>query len=547
MKKFFAIFAVAAMLFACEEPVPETTLSLDNAADATMNLSTEAAQKVVAFSTNAAWTAAADAEWITVTPAAGEAGTAIQLTIAVAANETYDNRAGKVTITAGEKVAEVVVNQVQVDEVNVGDLEILYVGYEGGEVELPVNHNIDYTVTSDADWAVVGGTRALTTTKTVINVAMNTTGAERTATLLVEAEGFEYEVYLTQSGKAFSTTMVDVFGAQLGAASFTSGDVTGNAMVSIAVFGDKLAVCPGNGEATKLLDKTTGEVVGTLNTGDFVPYYIESDDAGNLVMCNRNLYSTSTGWWTADFAVYYMTSETATPIQLINGAKYGPIGAAFEVRGDVTNNAVIVAPYEGIDGISGGNKMEVWQIAGGVVGESVQVEPTGYTGIAWIGGIWHLAPNNFPAFALLSENVADGGLFGFYDPNILYHIDGTTFAATPVVESPLYDWQRTLGSIEVKAVNGAPIAAITGGDLVPTYGANTAIHILNVATKEVVATLATFNQATDWVLDEATAWYTWWDAGNATADITFEAIDGGLVVYYIDNNHNSIEGLVLAL
>ena len=100
MKKFFAIFAVAAMLFACEEPVPETTLSLDNAADATMNLSTEAVQKVVAFSTNAAWTAAADAEWITVTPTAGEAGTAIQLTIAVAANETYDNRAGKVTITA---------------------------------------------------------------------------------------------------------------------------------------------------------------------------------------------------------------------------------------------------------------------------------------------------------------------------------------------------------------------------------------------------------------------------------------------------------------
>lgn len=42
MKKFFAIFAVAAMLFACEEPVPETTLSLDDEANATLNLATDA-------------------------------------------------------------------------------------------------------------------------------------------------------------------------------------------------------------------------------------------------------------------------------------------------------------------------------------------------------------------------------------------------------------------------------------------------------------------------------------------------------------------------
>ena len=79
MKKFFALFSVAAMLFACEEPVPETTLSLDNEADATLNIATDGGQKVVAFSTNAAWTAAADAEWITVTPAEGVAGTALEL------------------------------------------------------------------------------------------------------------------------------------------------------------------------------------------------------------------------------------------------------------------------------------------------------------------------------------------------------------------------------------------------------------------------------------------------------------------------------------
>lgn len=542
MKKFLALFTVAAMLFACEEPVPETTLSLDNEADATLNLSTDAVEKVVAFSTNAAWTAAADASWITVTPAEGVAGNAIELTIAVAENEAYEGRSGKVTITAAEKAVEIAVNQGQVDEVNVGDLEVLYVGYAGGEVEIPVNHNIEYTVTSDADWAVVGGTRALTTTKTVVNVAMNTTGAERTATLLVEAAGFEYEVYITQSGKAFSTTVVDVLGAQV--TTYTSGDATGQAMVSIAVLGDKLVVCPGNGEATKLLDKATGEVVGTLNTGDFVPTYVENDDAGNLVMCNRNLFSWSTSWWTVDFQVYYMTSEDATPVKLLEGAKYGAIGAAFDVRGDVTGNALLLAAHEGIEGIGMGNTVEVWNIVGGVAGESTMTTVTGITEL-WGAAAWHCTPHNFPAFALLGDTIEAGALYGFYDNNNLHYMDGT-YASTVVVPA-MYDWQRSLAAIDVHTVNGAPIAVITGGDLFANYGANTTIYVLNVATQETIATLSTFNQATDWVINESTAWYDYWASVNATADICFETIDGGLMIYYIDNNHNSIEGLVVGL
>lgn len=542
MKKFFALFTVAAMLFACTEPVPETTLSLDNEADATLNLSTDAVSKVVTFTTNAAWTAAADQSWITVTPAEGVAGAAIELTIAVAENEAYEGRAGKVTINAAEKSVEIAVNQGQVDEVNVGDLEVLYVGYEGGEVEIPVNHNIEYTITSDADWAVVGGTRALTTTKTVVNVAMNTTGAERTATLLVEADGFEYEVYITQSGKAFSTTVVDVFGAQV--TTYTSGDATGQAMVSIAVLGDKLVVCPGNGEAAKLLDKATGEVVGTLNTGDFVPAYVENDDAGNLVMCNRNLYSWSTYWWTVDFQVCYMTSEDAAPVELLKGAKYGAIGAAFDVRGDVTGNALILAAHEGIEGIGMGNTVEVWNIVDGVAGESTMTTVTGITEL-WGAAAWHCTPHNFPAFALLGDTIEAGALYGFYDNNNLHYMDGT-YAST-VVAPAMYDWQRSLAAIDVHTVNGAPIAAITGGDLFANYGANTPIYVLNVATQETIATLSTFNQATDWVINEATAWYDYWASVNATADICFETIDGGLMIYYIDNNHNSIEGLVVGL
>ena len=536
MKKFFAIFAVAAMLFSCEEPVPETTLSLDNEAEATLNLATNAVTKVVTFTTNAAWTAAADAAWITVTPAEGVAGTAIELTIAVAENEAYEGRAGKVTITAAEKAVEIAVSQGQVDEVNVGDATILYVGYEGGEVELPVNHNIEYTVTSDADWAVVGGTRALTTTKTVINVAKNGSAAERTATLLIEAAGFEEEVYLVQKGNVFSTTVVEVLGDRV--SSFVSGPMTGSAVTSLAILGDQLVVCPGDGQASKLINKATGAVEGTLNTGDFVAHFVANDDAGNLILCNRNLYDTTTYWWTADFQLYYMTSATATPVQLINGAKYGPIGAGLEVRGDVTNNAIIIAPYEGIPGVTMAVQMEVWQVAAGVVAEPIQIQPSGYVG-TWSAGAWNCAPGNFPAFALISENIADGALFAVYEENAIYHIDGTTFAATKVVDDPV-GGNFALNSMMIRTIGSTPVAAMAAGSHFPNYGEAPVVLVFNVSTQELIAQPTTVNYATE---DGAT----FWGGVSPTSDVAIEATEGGAMVYYINNNANSIEGFFIAL
>ncbi len=543
MKKFFAIFAVAAMLFACEEPVPETTLALDDAANATLNLSTAAATKVVAFTTNAAWTAADDAEWINVTPASGVAGAAIELTIEVDENTTYDARAGKVTITAGDKNVEIAVNQSQTDEVNIGEEETLAltIGYEGGEVKFPVNHNVEFTVTSDADWAVVAeGTKALTTTEVVVEVAKNTTGAARVANLTVEAEGgFVYDVTITQGSNVldvFSTTVVEVLGDRV--SSFVSGDVTASAVTSIAMLGEQVVVCPGDGQATKLVNKATGVVEGTLNTGDFVAYHVANDDAGNLILCNRNLYSASTAWWTVDFQLCYMTSATATPVQLINGAKYGPVGAGLEVRGDVTNNAVIIAPYEGIPNVSMALQMEVWQVVAGVASESIQIQPSGYVG-TWAAGAWNTAPGTFPAFALLSENVADGALFGVYEENAIYHIDGTTFAGTKVVEDPL-GGNFAMNSMIIRTINETPIVAIAAGSHFPNYGETPVVMALNATTKEVIAKPATTNYATE-------DGETFWASASPAADVTIEAVEGGFNLYYINNNTNSLEAFFIAL
>lgn len=546
MKKFFALFAVAAMLFACEEPVPETTLALDNAANATLNLSTDAATKVVAFTTNAAWTAAADAEWITVTPASGVAGTAIELTIAVAENETFDARSGKVTITAAEKTAEVVVNQTQTDEVNVGELTLLTIGYEGGEVVLPVNHNIEYTVTSDADWAVVAeGTKALTTTNTIINVAKNGTGAERTATLLVEADGFECEVYLTQTGYIFSVNSTTVV-PQVGAVTLSDGtSVVGgtgvdgidpvypSGIVSIALWDGKLVVCAGDGSMPKLVNKATGAVEGELVTGGFIPYYVANDDAGNLVMSNRVHNQVWDGEHT--FQVWYLTPGSTTAIKALHATfETRHNGCGMAVRGDITGNAAILVPSE--FPVSGGtSELNGWDFVDGIPGAFQPFTLTGFRGAYdWFGdGYWRAAPF-VNAFALLGPTVASGAIMtGCYPDNGIYTVNGSV--CTPV-QAEIFNGNYALNAIDVITVGDKMYVALSAaGHWASWCPAQTAVFCVEGTTITPVATpSATSYCVTDYM-------------GTVTSDVCLEAVEGGLNVYRLDNSTTSLEGFFIAL
>lgn len=532
MKKFFAIFAVAAMLFACEEPVPETTLTLDNEADATMNITNEECQKVVAFTTNAAWTAAADAEWITVTPAEGVAGTAIELTIDVAANDTFDNRAGKVTITAAEKTAEIAINQVQTDEVNVGELTILTIGYEGGEVQLPVNHNIEYTLTSDADWAVVGGTRALATTTNIITVAKNGTAAERTATILVEAPGFEYEVYITQAGSIFSVNSTTVV-PQIGNVTISDGTEGAGGVVSIALWDGKLVVCPGDGSATKLVNKATGAVEGDLATGGFVPYYVANDDAGNLVMSNRVHNNVWDGVTT--FEVRYLTPGSTTAVQALKADwQTRHNGCGMAVRGDITKNAAILVPSE-FPANGGTSEVNGWEFVDGVPGAFQQFILTGFRGAYdWFGdGYWRNAPI-VNSFALMGTTLAEGAvMLGCYPDNGVYVVNGT---ACTSVQAEVFNGNYAANAIDVISANGkAYIAMSAAGHWASWCPAQTLVYSFDGTAIELVATPSSISYCTTDYL------------GGTTSDVCMEAVEGGLNVYRLDNSTTSLEGFFLAL
>ena len=125
IKCLAAIMMVAAMSilnFSCSKDVtPEITIPTgsEDFFKKSMDFESSAAEKKLTFSTNVSWTASVSAtrggvDWLSVTPTSGEPGVN---TLAVRANEntTYDDRNAVITITAGDSIRRVFVNQKQLD------------------------------------------------------------------------------------------------------------------------------------------------------------------------------------------------------------------------------------------------------------------------------------------------------------------------------------------------------------------------------------------------------------------------------------------------
>lgn len=122
-------------------------------------------------------------------------------TIKVAANDTYDVREGKVTVSseAGEDV--ITIKQAEALAVIVTD-EPVEVAAEGGEISILVQSNVEYTVTipEECTWITRPSTRGLVETEEKFVVALNELAAAREVTLVFTSELGSDEVVVKQAG-----------------------------------------------------------------------------------------------------------------------------------------------------------------------------------------------------------------------------------------------------------------------------------------------------------------------------------------------------------
>ena len=108
----------------------------------------ETKENVVSIEGNVDWEVVYELEWLTVTPNK-ETG---KLTLAVTKNEGMGEREGTITIIGGDLKQEIVIKQGgQEPYLNVE--ENVAIGYDGGEKEIPVSSNIQWTASlTDGDW-----------------------------------------------------------------------------------------------------------------------------------------------------------------------------------------------------------------------------------------------------------------------------------------------------------------------------------------------------------------------------------------------------------
>lgn len=542
---------MAAMaVIACDntpEIVPE--INVTSTATTLPVAGTEDMSFKVTFNANVDWTAAlkTPVDWCAVTPASGVAGDA-SVTVIAEANETKENRTVVLVLTAGSAVKEVELTQLQTDAFELVETSAT-VGAEAGTYALKVKTNVPYTVTVDeeATWVTVVEAKAYEEKTTTLNVAaFETLDATRTATITVSAAGLDDLTFtLTQEGPKTKIWGIDMRTVMDRKGTVAVGALEAGRVVSMANYDGKLVVCPGDGSALVVLNKETGAKEGTLTLEGVTPYYVTTDDAGNLIVCNRNLYDTATGWWNADFKLYYLEPGSTEPVQLINGAKYGPIGTGLDVRGDVTDDALIAAVYESIPGITNAYQVEVWTVTDGVAGDSVQVRPTNFIGAGsgdgneWATGTWGAAPDNVAGFALLGTSLADGGLICAYPENILYKVNADA-TCTPLTETPLPNadaWNYLPNKIEVAVINNKPYVAMAMDIYSPDWSGAAWVAVFDATNMQPVAQCNVATYAYDMV-DGAPAYLT---HSAGTADVIIEGVEGGMNVYYIANDSSAIE------
>ena len=170
-----------------------------------VNFKTEGGSTAVTFTSSDAWTAEtinnrADG-WCSVSPTSGSAGNA-KITITATANDTTDDRTATVVIKSGTTKKTISVSQKQKDALTVTSSK-LEVSADGGEIEIEVKANIDFSVEieeSAKSWVTHRSTRAMKTSTLIMEIDENDDTEKRKANITIKSGTLTETVTIYQDG-----------------------------------------------------------------------------------------------------------------------------------------------------------------------------------------------------------------------------------------------------------------------------------------------------------------------------------------------------------
>ena len=202
MKKlFYLLLAMMLIGVSCEDSskdvdsTPKGVVFADGT-EMSAEFGSSGGSKSFSFSSDLDWEVTTSADWISVTPSSGTPSVK-KFTVKASANDSFEERSGTVTMTTTDdrsytiEVTQAAENETFTINGN-GEYEV---SATGGEVEVKVTTNLEYTVEIPAEakaWLSVADTRAVREETLTFTVAENASFDERSAT--VELKGADGKV-----------------------------------------------------------------------------------------------------------------------------------------------------------------------------------------------------------------------------------------------------------------------------------------------------------------------------------------------------------------
>ena len=169
MKRLFTLVLFVSATFAFISCETETILSVDQTA---ISFPDAGGSSSVVLTANKPWTACSDQSWCKVSPSGAEEASGTKISISCDANPGYDARSCTVTISCEEKTVAVSVSQSQATGLFVTTSEYA-LSNEKHTLTVEVKANVEYEVTSEAQWIRYAGTKGLSTSQIVLEIDAN--------------------------------------------------------------------------------------------------------------------------------------------------------------------------------------------------------------------------------------------------------------------------------------------------------------------------------------------------------------------------------------
>lgn len=188
------------VLFSCQK-APSLTMS----GPTNLELNADGGSNSITFTANRDWTIKSSDPWVTVSPSSGEASDSpVTVTVRCGANTTYDDRTATVTIIMEELSQTVTIKQAAALGLIV-PTQNYEVQAEAGTLEVEVQANVQYQVSTSADWIKQTNTKGLTTDKLAFSIEENKTRDARSATITIAGNGMTQTIAISQAKQKYLT------------------------------------------------------------------------------------------------------------------------------------------------------------------------------------------------------------------------------------------------------------------------------------------------------------------------------------------------------